>query len=232
MTAHPSRDDLTAYALGALDPGEERAVADHVGDCERCAAELRHLAPAVGVLAESVEQYQPPPELGQRLMEIVREEAAPEYRAAPAARRSRGRARFDFRHFFLRPVAGLATIALLAAGVAGYLVADDGDSPRTETIAFEATMPGSGASLELADDSATLHVHGMPALADGGVYQVWVNDGSATTPSAAFVPHEDGTATAAVPEAVGGAKAVMVTQESQPGRPTPNLPSILTAKLD
>ncbi len=42
-------------------------------------------------------------------------------------------------------------------------------------------------------------------------------------PSATFVPHEDGTATAAVPEAAAGATEVMVTREPRPGRTSPTL---------
>src|SRR5687767_9349790 len=100
---HPDRDDLTAYALGALDPGEEREVARHVGDCEECTAELRHLAPAVGVLAESVEQRQAPPELRERLLATVRAEAATAAGEEPRSEGRRRAPRFSFGAFVLRP---------------------------------------------------------------------------------------------------------------------------------
>ena len=51
-------------------------------------------------------------------------------------------------------------------------------------------------------------------------------------PSATFVPHADGTATAAVPEAVEGADEVMVTAEPRAGRSSPTLPAVLDVRLD
>ena len=44
------RDDLAAYALGALDEREAGAIEDHLDGCERCRERLRWLAPAVDLL--------------------------------------------------------------------------------------------------------------------------------------------------------------------------------------
>lgn len=230
--AHPSRDDLTAYALGALEPGEERDVAAHADGCERCSAELRRLAPAVGVLAESVEQREPPPELRERLMSVVGEEAAA---ASPARAEGAGRARErrGFGWLLLRPAAGFAAVAIAVAGVGGYLLAQD-DGRGAEPKSFElssSNLPGAGGTLVVEDDQATMQVHGMPRLPKGAVYQVWVADGEAVSPSAAFVPRDDGTATAAVPEAAQGADVVMVTREPRPGKLSPTLPTVMTAEL-
>src|SRR5262249_54965573 len=120
--ACPSRDDLVAYALGALDPDEERAVEAHAPGCDRCARELEALAPAVAVLGESVEQLEAPPELRERVMATVHTEAqAPRgAQPAPATPGRRG-----VRSFALRPAVGLAALAVAGAGVAGYLVHDE-----------------------------------------------------------------------------------------------------------
>lgn len=227
---HPSRDDLTAYALGALDPGEAGTVAEHATECERCATELRNLAPAVGVLAESVERYEPPPELRERLMATVHSEAVGQpARSSEGAGASRSRINFD--GFVLGFATGLAALALGIAGVVGFLAGGD-DGKEATTVAVEASQPGAGGSLVLESDAATLQVHGMPALDKGAVYQVWVEKGSVVRPSATFVPHEDGTATAAVPEVLGGGEQVTVTEEARPGRRTPTLPSLITASID
>ena len=71
------RDDLAAYALGALDEREAGAIEDHLDGCERCRERLRWLAPAVDLLPASVEQRTPPPALRENLMATVRAEAAP-----------------------------------------------------------------------------------------------------------------------------------------------------------
>lgn len=225
--SHPSHDDLAAYALGALDGRELRAVSGHVEGCERCETELAdRLTPALDVLAESVEQLEPPASLRQSLMATVHEEARAE---APAAAPRRERSRLGA--FLMRPAAGLAVLALGAAGVTGYLVAEDGGA-GVETVPVESALsPQMGGSLEIQDDGATLKVHGMPVLSKGEVYQVWVAQGEAVVPSATFVPHDDGTATAAVPEATGDFSDVMVTREPRPGRRAPTLPPVLDARV-
>ena len=73
---HPDRDDLVAFALGALEPGEERAIEAHTPGCARCTRELEAVMPAVAVLGESVEQLEPPLELRERVLAVVRSEAA------------------------------------------------------------------------------------------------------------------------------------------------------------
>lgn len=225
--SHPSREDLTAYALGGLDPDEQRSVAGHAEACERCSAELRHLAPAVGVLAESVDPLQPPPELRERLLEIVRSEA--ESGTAPAAKPRRWR--FAIGSVLLRPATGLAVAALAIAGIGGYLAA--GDDEVTRTVPAAERAGDADGELVIADGEATLHMHGMAQLGKGAVYQVWVAGASgAARPSATFLPHADGTATAAVPEASDEATQVMVTAEPGPNRTDPTLPSVLSVSLD
>ena len=229
---HPGPDDLAAYAIGGLEPAEEERVFAHVETCDRCRSELARLAPAVAVLAESVEQREPPPGLRARLLDEVAADAAPATAAEPSRRRSPRRG-FSFGGMLLRPAAGLAAAAVAIAGVGGYLIAKDEDvGPAEETYAVSSPMPEAGGTLVVEGGEATMHVHGMPPLEKGGVYQVWVAAGAQVVPSATFVPHADGTATAAVPEAVEGADEVMVTAEPRAGRSSPTLPAVLDVRLD
>jgi anti-sigma-K factor RskA len=218
--ACPSRDDLVGYALGALQADEQRSLEAHLPGCERCARELRALAPAVAALGESVEQLEPPTELRDRVMEMVRAEAARPERS-PGRRLS---------SFLLRPAAGLTALALAGAGVAGYLVRDAGED-GTETVPVSAGSGVIGGSLEVSDDSALLAVHGMPRLAKGAVYQVWVADGDEVRPSSSFVPDRTGAATAELPEQLTGGDRVMVTREPGPGRTEPSSPPLLSARI-
>jgi hypothetical protein len=219
---HPSQDDLVGHALGALPPRELRRVAKHARGCRACAAELRRLGPAVGALAESVEQLEPPDSLRESLMATVHEEAAEARATAPAPRR-RG-----LRGFLLRPAAAVAAAALFAAGAVGYALRDEEESSRT--IAAMGTGSADG-SLVVESDQAILHAEGMSGLAEGAVYQVWVAEDGEVTPSAAFVPRADGTATAAVPEAAEGATQVVVTREPRPGLREPTGPTVLQVRL-
>ena len=225
-TNHPDRDDLIAYTLGGLDPSEQDDVEAHVEGCEACERELRHYAPAVGVLAESVDPIPAPPELRDRLMAIVYDEAPAGFEPAP-----KRRSRSGFLTFLLRPATGLAIVALAVAAAGGFLAADDTGPARTIEIAD--TAGDAGGQLVLEGGDVTLEMTGMPQLKQGAVYQVWVADpAGAITPSATFLPHEDGSATAAIPEAGDDVKQVMVTAEPGPNRTDPTLPAVLDVSLD
>jgi hypothetical protein len=228
---HPNQDDMAAYALGALEAREERAVADHLAGCPACTEQLRNrLAPAVQVLAESVEQLSPPAELRERLLGIVREEAeAGQVDAAAAA--SRRPRRTGLPGFLLRPAAGIAALTIVAAGVAGYLLNDDGGG-GVSTIPIPEVEAGVGGSLVVADGSATLSAHGLPQLAKGAVYQVWVAQGSSVRPSASFVPGPDGSASAAVSEDLPDGAQVLVTREPRPGLAAPTGPALLRVSVE
>lgn len=222
---HPSRDDLVAYGLGALEPGEEGAVEDHVPGCVRCTRELEALAPAVAVLGESVEQLEPPPELRERVLAIVRSEAEPE-RAPESAVRRRPR---NLRGFLLRPASGLAALAIAVAGVAGYLVHDTGGGESTVPVVAQT---GIGGSMVVGDISSTLHLHGMAALPKQAVYQTWVQHGPSVRPSSNFIPDSSGNAVTAVDGHLAAGDQVMVTRESAPGHTTPTEPVLLTATVE
>ncbi len=56
-------DDLAAYALGALDPGEAAALERHLAGCPACSERLLWLRPAVDLVPASVRQVEPPASL-------------------------------------------------------------------------------------------------------------------------------------------------------------------------
>lgn len=226
---HPDRDDLVAFALGALEQGDERAVEAHVPSCARCTRELEALVPAVAVLGESVEQLEPPPELRERVLAVVRSEAAGEREqdARPVRRERRG-----LRGFLLRPAVALATVAVIAAGVAGYLVRDTGGGGGETTVAVMPATPGIGGSLKVGENSSLLELRGMPKLTGNEVYQVWVTQDNSVRPSSNFIPDDSGRATTGVDGHLGDGARVMITKESAPGHTTPTPPILLSATVD
>ena len=226
---HPDRDDLVAFALGALEQGDERAVEAHVPSCARCTRELEALVPAVAVLGESVEQLEPPPELRERVLAVVRSEAAGEREqdARPVRRERRG-----LRGFLLRPAVALATVAVIAAGVAGYLVRDTGGGGGETTVAVMPATPGIGGSLKVGENSSLLQLRGMPKLTGKEVYQVWVAQDNSVRPSSNFIPDDSGRATTGVDGHLGDGARVMITKESAPGHTTPTPPILLSATVD
>lgn len=232
-------DEVAAFALNALDERESQAVAQHIAECERCAARLRWLEPAIDVLPASVAQQDPPPELRARLMGIVELEGdSEEVPASPRRERRPLVERLGLSGLALRPaIAGLAAFLLLAAGVLGYALRDDGDS-GAEVYAAVGQGQGSLAegTLHVDGDSGTLEVRGLPATDRDEVYQAWVEDrpelGGEVHPSSVFVVSQDGVGGVAIPHGLENAERVMVTREPRGGSETPHESSLITAELE
>jgi len=220
------RDDLAAYALGALAEGEAE-LRDHLESCEECRQQLRWLQPAVELLPRSVPQLRPPPRLRRRLMSTVRAESR-------AARRERvpTRRRRDWSALLWRPATAAAAGVLLAAGVGGgYLLHEPGD--QTSVVAAKAAKgtPNASGSLERSDGSGILRVQGMPELARNQVYEVWVQRGGTMEPSSLFSVRGNRSGEAAVPGPLDGADAVLVTKEPHGGSTQPTSRPLLSVSL-
>ena len=228
------RDDLAAYALGALAGEERTGLEAHLDDCEHCRARLRWLIPAVDVIPATVEQRSPPPSLRENLMATVRAEAAPAEAARP---RETPRESWwaGLRGLMLRPATGMAALILLVAGVGAGWALRGADTVEPEPTlvkaeAMNASVPAS-ATLEVEGDSATRHVHELPAIADDEVYEVWVQRAGVMEPRGTFVLNMDGTAEAVVPGPLEGGQAVLVTREPRPGSRQPTTDPLLSAPL-
>jgi anti-sigma-K factor RskA len=213
--AHDSwRDDLAAYLLGALEPQESQRLERHLDECEECRERLEWLRTAVDVLPESVPQLEPPPDLRARLMQEVRESAA-----QPRTDRARGG---GLRGWLDRPAAvALATVALIAAGVAGYELGTGGGGASTTTLTGPQAKSGALAKLERSGDSGTLQVSGLSQLPRSQVYQAWVQRDGHMEPSSLFAARSNGRGTAAIPHGLDGAQAVVVTVEPHGGSRQP-----------
>lgn len=226
------RDDLAAYALGALDQPEAADLELHLGACSDCRQRVLWLRPAVDMLPASVAQLSPPDSLRENLLATVRAEAAPSASPAAPARSSWWE---SLGAAMLRPAVGMAAIILLIAGVAtGYLLRGPGEEPGGRFVSAEPLGPQAAdvsATLERHDGSATLHVSEMPTLDRDQVYEVWVQRGGVMEPRGTFVLGIDGTAEAAVPGPLDGADAVLVTAERRPGSRQPTTPPLLQAPL-
>jgi anti-sigma-K factor RskA len=224
VSAHETfRDDLAAYALGALPREEAAELERHLQGCDACRAELDWLRPAVELIPASVPQLDPPPGLRERLLSQVRADAeAGEPRAR--ARRPAG-----WRGLMLRPAIALTALALIAAGAAGYALRGGGDRP--ETIAGPSAPGGPTAKLTRLGDSGTIELARLPQLPSSQVYQAWVQRGGRLLPSSVFLPRDDGRAGAAIPRGLDGADAVMVTIEPRGGSKRPSSSPLLAIRL-
>ena len=230
------QDNLAAYALGALDPGEATDLERHIADCDSCRERLDWLRPAIDMLPAGVEQRTPPDRLRENIMEVVRREAAEDTAAAPAAQAPARSSWWEsLRGVLVQPATAMAVLILLVAGIgAGYLLrGTDEVTPRSTLVKAQ---PANGANpvsatLERNGDSGTLHVNAMPPLADDEVYEVWVQRAGVMEPRSIFVLNSDGTAEAAVPGPLDGADAVYVTREPRGGSRQPTTDPLLSAPL-
>jgi anti-sigma factor RsiW len=230
------RDDLAAYALGALDPDEASAVAEHLASCESCREYVRWLGPAVDLLPASVAQLEPPERLRESLMATVRAEAAEagSVRAGEGPARSERR-RWGWGDFMLRPATALAAIAVLAAGAAvGYALHDD--NPERIDVPAKATgeLPAGSVSASVehgAGGAAVLHVERIPALDRDHVYEAWAATGDEVEPVLTFRPSRSGAFNGVMSSDLESADAVLVTEEPRQVGSTPTTAPILEVTL-
>lgn len=218
------RDDIAAYLLGALEPGEAAELERHVAGCAECEQELERLRPAVQVLPETVERMEAPAALRGRLMEQVRSEAAGS-QATPAARPT-PRWRFG-----LRPLAGMAVLALVVAAIGGYAIRDSGSGGPDTTTVHTGHSPGVTAEMVRQGETGTLRLDNLHQLPAGKVLQAWVQRGKqVVSAKALFVPNSDGTATATI-DGMHDVNAVMVTAEPRGGSVQPTSAPIVSVAL-
>jgi anti-sigma-K factor RskA len=219
------RETLSAYLLGALDPREAAELERHLAGCEECRTELAWLRPAAQVLPESVQRAEPPDELRARVMAEVRADADTRAPSSASARRPSRR-----RSLLLQPAAGLAAVALIAAGVAAYMIGG-GDSGGDATTVVAGKAPGVTARMVSEGDSGTLRLANLRQLPSNQALQAWVQRGKRVERAGPlFVPHRDGTAIATIDD-MRGVSTVMVTAEPRGGSAFPTTEPLVSVAV-
>jgi anti-sigma-K factor RskA len=136
----------------------------------------------------------------------------------------------------MRPAMGLAGLAIVGAGVGGYLVAEDegnGGGESTVPVVAQKAQKEIGGTLVVDDTSSMLNLHGLKhELTGREVYQVWVAQGSTVRPSSNFIPNSSGRAMTAVDGPLDKGNRVMVTLEPHPGETAPTTPVLLSATVE
>ena len=217
MTEHPL-DDLAAFALGALDEPDRRAVDEHVRGCESCAAEVESYRGALHAYAASAEA------------------SAPDLRASIVTRARRDNA---WTSWLRRPVPALVPIALvvlLVASLVGYVGA------RQEADAYAAALasiPG-GRVVTLQPSAAASDLRGalvvpesgtpylllrVPVPPAGRAWEAWVLRGS--TPIPAGLAAEGGLVKIVLTSSLASGDGVAVTLEPASGSSAPTSTPVL-----
>lgn len=221
-------DDLAAaYALGALEPTEERAISHHLATCDRRHAEARALIDAASTIPAGLEPIPPGPALRARLMATVAA-TAQDHRAAPAVRelvRDPAPARRPWWRL-QSPVMGVvaAGALALAVGLGAWgvslqeQVAEREEALRSVAAADAAHRvtgsAGSGWLLET-DDETVFLAEGLAALDDDRIYELWLIEADGDPVAVGIVDEVEDLVIAPLESQVGDATAFAVTVEAE-----------------
>lgn len=228
-THQPYEDELAAYMLDALTEEETEAFEAHLRGCEQCQARERWLRTSVEVLPASVEQFEPPAALRERLLETVRREAGETESGRVTARGPSWRERLA--GLALRPATAVAAVLIVAAGIVGYAIrGGDEGGVATTTVTATASQQGARATIVRSGDRGILRVSGLPQRR-GRVYEVWLLKDNKPVPTALFQVARDGTGSAGIPGGLDDATQVMVTSESPGGSDLPTTKPVLSAPV-
>jgi anti-sigma-K factor RskA len=209
-------EDLAAYMLGALEPGEAAEFERHLAGCERCHAEMRWFEPAVQTLPESVERQKPPRSLRENLMAEVRADVRPAKKPRP--------------RWSWRPAMAFAAMVLVVAAVAGYEIGKGGGGEEGASTVVSRSH-GITVKMVREGDGGTLRLTGVHQLPPEKVLEAWVRrEGKVEPVPALFVPDREGRASTQI-EDMSGVDTVMVTEEPQGGSEEPTAPPVVTMSV-
>ena len=234
-----------AYVLGAL-PEEERLEFErYLLAHPDLQAEMEELSTVAGLLALSVSEQEPAPELRRRIMDTVEAEAVQPRTSQRRSWLSRLWEAVGPRDLALAGAAvlviGLFSWGMLLQGEVRDLQGrvqslqsqpqDQSQGPQMIALGGAGTEQGVKAGLlTLKDDQAVLVAENMPPAPEGKTYQIWVIKGDTPQPSGLFEPKGDSIA-AVVENPVEGADAVAVTVEPEGGSKEPTTEPMLVGKV-
>ena len=229
MSEHEQLEDsVAAWVLGAVDAPEAEMLRAHLETCPTCPELVSRLRRAVSSLPLVVDEVAPPPRLRESILA-----AAASGRLAPAASPTRVKVlptalntrRFDWRVFERIPTYAAAAAVMLAL-VVGIVAGDlAGQRPAAPSQVARYTMTGhegmAGATANVvvlkADGVALVTFNGLPSLASGKVYELWlITSTSRADPAGVFVPDSNGTTLVVVNRPLKGYTTIAVTLEQGP----------------
>jgi anti-sigma factor RsiW len=233
-------EDLAAYALGSLEPGEHARVDAHVALCASCAGRLADYRGLVGVLPLALTPVPPPPDLWNAIRANARRaETGPPVRTRAALTAG-----------WLRAARWLA-VGAVGIGLIGWNLRLQTElsryahGPQVEKLARRparliilggAAQPQATARIFAAIDGESGHmaISGLPPLPASRVYQLWFVPQAAAPALTAAVFTVDGEGRAwvviRVPANLDATRALIVTEEAATGSSAPTGPALLEAR--
>jgi anti-sigma-K factor RskA len=234
-----------AYVLGALPEEERLEFEQYLAAHPELQAEMEELSTVAGLLAFSVREQEPSPDLRRRIMDTVEAEAV-----QPRTSQRRSWLARLWEAVGPRDLA-LAAAAVLAIGLFSWSMLLQGEvrdlQGRVQSLQSQPqdrsqgpqmiALGGAGAEqgvraelVTLEGDRAVLVAENMPPAPEGKTYQIWVIKGDTPKPSGLFEPKGDSIAVV-VENPVEGADAVAVTVEPEGGSKKPTTDPMLVGNV-
>lgn len=246
---HPHRDNLAAYALGALEAEEISALESHLAECKDCQAELAEYQSITAGFLQSVPSREPPKRLRSQLIAQL---PSRQPRAAPSLRNPFGRFSIG------QAVSSLALLILLGLNIFLSLqirdlqqrqtelaerLAQDQTAiamlayPSTQALPVEADVENVAGSMLVDKEKriAVLVTWNLPEVQAGRTYQIWLIDPEGERTSGGLFKPEEGqrytTTTIWSPQPFGYYQGIGVTVEPEGGSDGPTGSRVLGVDL-
>jgi anti-sigma-K factor RskA len=214
---------VAAWVLGALDPDEAELTRRHVEGCVSCREVAARLRRVVGALPLVTEEVAPPARLRERVLALTAAGAAPRASGSRDVARVPRQQPVRWLPLPRMPAYAVAAIAVIAL-LSGVFVDRATYAPAPSQVAHYALaghqdMSGARATVIYlrADGLALVDFQGLPPLAPGRVYEVWlIRTGGSPEAAAVFVPDSNGSKVVLVNRALAGYSVMAVTDEAGP----------------
>ena len=229
---------VAAWVLGALEADEAASIRVHVEGCATCQQTAARLRRAAAALPLEVEEMSPPARLRERVYVAAAAARASTVPSAPARKRvvpARGgwkpATSVPFRPLWALVAAATVVLALLIGLAAGNVIGRNSVPPAAAQLARyqlvgHGTLAGAhGTVINLkVEGVALVDFNGLPPLAKGKVYQLWlITPGGHPDSAAVFVPDSDGGKVVLIGLPLTGYSQMAVTAEDAPsGSPAPS----------
>jgi len=238
---------VAAWVLGALEADEAASIRVHVDGCATCQQTVARLRRAAAALPLEVEEISPPARLRERVYVAAAAARASTVPSAPARKRvvpARGgwkpAAAIQLGRLPALLAAASVVLALLIGVAAGNVIGRNSVAPAPVQVArYHLVGHGSlagarGTVIDLkVDGVALVDFNGLPPLAKGKVYQLWlITPGGHPDSAAVFVPDSNGGKVVLVGLPLTGYTQMAVTTEDAPnGSPAPSQEPELSGPL-
>jgi anti-sigma-K factor RskA len=244
MVHEDYKEMIPARALSALDAAEERALNEHLENCDECRKELEEWQATAATLAVVADPVEPSPRVRERILSEVRKELS-----APEVIPFRSTSRNIWRSF--GSLGAMAAVVLFTALIVGLVVLwrennavkDDlakvnefiqlAKTPGAKVSALKGVDLGAGATATLAYDKtghAMLMADKLPNVPQGKAYQLWFIVGkNPPMPGKTFSPDSAGKGVLKdqMPKEALDAAIFAITLEPEGGSSAPTSPIYL-----